>query len=78
MKSRKLLVFVINELALLGVLVAIFFFASSSVTTLVPWAIGALVANGAAYATGNVVSKAIVSKHYQEGLNDANPQNTHT
>lgn len=70
--NRKLQVFIINEIALLGVIVAVFLFASTNVVTLIPWAIGALVANGAAYATGNVVSKAIVSKNYHEGLNDAN------
>lgn len=70
--GRKLSVFIINELALLGVLVAVFLFAPSSIGTLVPWTIGALVANGAAYATGNVVTKAIVSKHYHEELDNGN------
>ena len=66
--GRKLMVFIINEIALLLVLVAVFLFATDSVTTLIPWAIGALVANGAAYATGNVVTKAIVSKNYHAEL----------
>lgn len=68
--NRKLHVFLINEIALFGVLAAVFLFAPDAVVTLVPWAIGALVANGAAYATGNVVSKAIISKNYHEELED--------
>lgn len=68
MKSRKLLVFILNEVAIIGVIVGLFLFANTTLTSLLPWAVGALVANGAAYATGNVLTKQIISKNYHEEL----------
>lgn len=70
MKCRKVMVFVVNEVVMVLVLVALFLFSPENIPILGQWVLMSMVANGAAYAAGNVATKAIVSKHYQEGLND--------
>ncbi len=72
MKGRKVMVFVVNEVVMVLVLVALFLFSPENIPILSQWVLMSMVANGAAYATGNVVSKAIVSKNYHEGLSNGN------
>lgn len=73
--NRKLMTFIINELVLVLIIAMLFVRSTTSDTLLaqlIPWAFGALVANGIAFVTGNVLINKQKSENYHPEMDSEN------